>query len=355
MSARSSAELHLEMHERRILRRIVRDAPTPRAVLGARIVLDLGSGLSVAEVARRCDATPAVVRCHRDHFERFGVAMVGKVAPGRGRRPELRARVTAQVLDLVLHHPPPQDAYRWTTRTLAERCAVGKDTVARILRENHLEITGGTDDESEAQRSNHRPLTRSLNKVRSKTGALDASPALASDRLMRSAIRTIDRDGRLNLGFFVKAGFLVPMMFTVHTTKDMLVFTAVEHDEAFYDDDKVRVATRKTTIARRQAIKSAGHADHFDAQVDAVAPVTTMQATKRRDAALAKDKPTIDKTIANLSARKGEQIVYFLCLTGPRLRELRRKANLDSVNSVAVALRFNASRLLIRRVSFDRA
>jgi hypothetical protein len=248
--------------------------------------------------------------------------MVGKIAPGRGRRPELRASVTAQVLDLVLHHPPPQGAYRWTTRALAERCAVGKGTVACILREHHDEITASTEDASEAQRPS-RPVARSRDKVlRSQTGAPRVAPAFSTDRLMRSAVRTIDRDGRLNLVFFVKAGFVVPMMFKVNRMEDTLVLEAVEHDELAYDDGKVRVATRKTTISRtRRAIES----DESDGQMDDIASATTTQATRGRDSAKgkAKDKPTVDKAVVDASAAKDEQIVYFLYLTDSGLGEQR--------------------------------
>jgi len=143
-------------------------------------------------------------------------------------------------------------------------------------------------------------------------------------------------------------------MFKVNRMEDTLVLEAVEHDELAYDDGKVRVATRKTIISRtRRATES----DESDGQMDDIASATTTQATRGRDSAKgkAKDKTTVDKAVVDASAAKDEQIVYFLYLTDSRVRELRRKTNLDSADSVAVALRFNASRVFVRRVSFDRA
>jgi transposase len=109
-----------------------------RLVVQARALLLAAEGVATNEVARRCETTDTSVRWWRRRFERDGVDGVGRIAPGRGRRSWLPEGTVAEVVRVTREERPDDDATHWTTRTLAERFGVGKDTVARIWRDHGL-------------------------------------------------------------------------------------------------------------------------------------------------------------------------------------------------------------------------
>ena len=65
---------------------------------------------------------------------------VGVIAPGRGRKSWLPEGVTvAEILRVTRCTETPDDtSTHWSTRTLAERFGIGKDTVARVWRDHQL-------------------------------------------------------------------------------------------------------------------------------------------------------------------------------------------------------------------------
>jgi transposase len=110
----------------------------PRRVRQARALLWAGRGVPSVRIAERLGTSPDTVRRWRRRFAEEGVATVGVVAPGRGRKPSLPADTVAEVVRLTVEEPAGDDAGRWTTRRLADRMGVGKDTVARIWRRHDL-------------------------------------------------------------------------------------------------------------------------------------------------------------------------------------------------------------------------
>ncbi len=74
----------------------------------------------------------------RDRFLETGVDGVGVIAPGRGRKPEIGQDVIEAIVDDTLHTVPDDGSTRWSTRSMAARHGVGKDTVARIWRARNL-------------------------------------------------------------------------------------------------------------------------------------------------------------------------------------------------------------------------
>jgi transposase len=78
------------------------------------------------------------VRTWRTRFAEEGVDGLGKIAPGRGRKSWLpEGTVTAVVAD-TLHATPDDGSTHWTTRLMAARHGIGKDSVARIWRDHNL-------------------------------------------------------------------------------------------------------------------------------------------------------------------------------------------------------------------------
>ena len=78
------------------------------------------------------------VRAWRRRFAEQGVEGVGRIAPGRGRRPWLPEGTVAEVVRVTLEETPEDGSTHWTTRSLAQRFGIGKDTVARIWRNHNL-------------------------------------------------------------------------------------------------------------------------------------------------------------------------------------------------------------------------
>lgn len=109
-----------------------------RQVVQAKALLWAVEGVANEEIARRCGVVPDTVRAWRNRFADKGIAGVGKVSQGRGRKSWLPADTTERVLDLTRHQAPPGGATHWSTRSLAAVAGVSKDTVGRIWDDHGL-------------------------------------------------------------------------------------------------------------------------------------------------------------------------------------------------------------------------
>ena len=63
---------------------------------------------------------------------------MGKIAPERGRKPVIAAAAVEAIVSDTLHSVPDDGSAAWSTRSMAARHGVGKDTVARIWRARGL-------------------------------------------------------------------------------------------------------------------------------------------------------------------------------------------------------------------------
>src|SRR3954471_6202333 len=109
-----------------------------RQVIQAKGLLLAAEGVANEEIARRCATTPDTVRRWRRRFVEQGVSGVGRIAPGRGRRSWLPAGMVEAVVADTLHARPDDGSTHWTTRLMAARHGIGKDSVARIWRDHNL-------------------------------------------------------------------------------------------------------------------------------------------------------------------------------------------------------------------------
>src|SRR4029077_2454608 len=67
----------------------------------------------------------------RARFETEGLTRFAKVAPGRGRKPTIPQEVIEEIVDLTQNSTPEGETH-WSTRTMAKRVGVSKDTVQRV-------------------------------------------------------------------------------------------------------------------------------------------------------------------------------------------------------------------------------
>jgi len=130
--------LELSGEEREALEAMARSSSLPhRSVVQARGLLLAAEGVGNNEIARRCGVTSNAVRRWRSKFAVDGVVGVGRIRPGRGRKPEVPEAVVEAIVHDTLHTTPP-DATHWSTRSMAQHAGVGKDTVARIWRARQI-------------------------------------------------------------------------------------------------------------------------------------------------------------------------------------------------------------------------
>jgi transposase len=109
-----------------------------RTVVQAKALLLAADGVSIYETARRLNVASNSVRAWRRRFEAEGVAGVGRIAEGRGRRSWVASEVEEAVVQDTLHARPDDGSTQWSTRTMGMRHGIGKDTVARIWRKHGL-------------------------------------------------------------------------------------------------------------------------------------------------------------------------------------------------------------------------
>jgi len=131
--------LVVTLEQRRVLEGMARSTSLPhRTVVQAKALVLAADGVATNEVARRLDTTDDSVRAWRRRFESEGVEGVGRIAKGRGRRSWLAPGTVAEVVRVTLEESPDDGSTHWTTRRLAERFGIGKDSVARIWRDHKL-------------------------------------------------------------------------------------------------------------------------------------------------------------------------------------------------------------------------
>src|SRR5215207_4790942 len=109
-----------------------------RAVRQAKGLLDAADGVANEEIGRRHGVSANTVRAWRASFADRGVAGVGVVAAGRGRKPWLPEGTVAEVVRVTLTETPADTSTQWTTRTLAARLGISHDAVAKIWRDHEL-------------------------------------------------------------------------------------------------------------------------------------------------------------------------------------------------------------------------
>jgi len=134
-----AAALSVSDEQRAELGRMAASTALPhRKVIQARALLWAGEGIATAEIARRCRVSPDTVRRWRSRFVEEGTSGVGTIAKGRGRKSSLPPGTVEEVLRLTHTERPADGSTQWSTRSLAARVGIGKDSVAKIWADHNL-------------------------------------------------------------------------------------------------------------------------------------------------------------------------------------------------------------------------
>src|SRR5487761_2690438 len=139
LTVQTAPPLSVTDEQRSVLEVTSRSTSAPhRAVLQAKALLLCADGISNYEVARRVGVSVQSVRAWRARFSSEGTEFVGTIAKGRGRRSWLAEGTVAEIVRMTMFESPDDTSTHWSTRTLADRLGVGKDTVARVWRDHEL-------------------------------------------------------------------------------------------------------------------------------------------------------------------------------------------------------------------------
>jgi transposase len=123
--------LALSAAERSALEHVAQSLSLPhRAVREAKGLLMAADGVANAKIASSLNVSRSTVLQWRQHFEQDGVAWVGKVHEGRGRKPVIDQAVIDKMITDTRTTTPPA-ATHWSTRTMATHSGLSRTTVQR--------------------------------------------------------------------------------------------------------------------------------------------------------------------------------------------------------------------------------
>ena len=129
---RSAAPLVLEPGQRELLESLARSRTAQhRLVQRAQVLLCASDGMSNSDIAVLSGVTRMTVRAWRVEFAERGLADMGRVAAGRGRKASIPQAVIDQIVELTLH-ARPERATHWSCRSMAAKVGVSKATVQRV-------------------------------------------------------------------------------------------------------------------------------------------------------------------------------------------------------------------------------
>jgi len=135
----TAAALPVSDAQRADLERMAASTSLPhRQVVQSQALLWAADGVANEQIARRSGVDSDTVRRWRSRFVQEGIEGVGRIAKGRGRKSSLPACTVEEVLRLTHQERPADGSTHWSTRTLATRVGIGKDSVAKIWADHQL-------------------------------------------------------------------------------------------------------------------------------------------------------------------------------------------------------------------------
>ncbi|WP_035772763.1 IS630 family transposase, partial [Arthrobacter sp. Br18] len=102
-----------------------------REVQRAQVLLLAGDGLANEWIARTVGVAPGTAAAWRARFAEEGLAKLGKVRSGRGRKPSIPQSKIDEIVDLT-RNSTPEGHTHWSVRTMAEVSGISPAQVQRI-------------------------------------------------------------------------------------------------------------------------------------------------------------------------------------------------------------------------------
>jgi len=118
--------------QREILESLSKSLAAPhREVTRARALLLAAEGVANTAIAVRLEVSPNSVAAWRDRFSEEGLAKIGRVRPGRGRKPLIPAEKIDEIVRLTQESKPEGETH-WSCRSMAKASGVSPATVQRV-------------------------------------------------------------------------------------------------------------------------------------------------------------------------------------------------------------------------------
>jgi transposase len=122
----------LSLGQRAVLETLAKStAAQHREVVAARALLLAADGVANTAIGERVGVSPATVVSWRERFREEGLAGLGVVRPGRGRKPTIDEHLVAEIVRATLHDTPV-GATHWSCRSMAKAQGVSPASVQRI-------------------------------------------------------------------------------------------------------------------------------------------------------------------------------------------------------------------------------
>jgi transposase len=124
--------LQMSAGQREVLESLARSqSGAHREVVRAKALLMAADGVANTAIAASLSVSPASVKSWRDRFGVEGLATLGRVRKGRGRKPSIPQSTIDEIIDLTLNYRP-QGHTHWSCRTMAAAAGVSKSTVQLV-------------------------------------------------------------------------------------------------------------------------------------------------------------------------------------------------------------------------------
>jgi transposase len=118
--------------QREALQMLARSRTAPhRQVQRAEALLLAGEGIANTQIAQRVGVKAATARAWRTRFAEEGLAKLGSVRAGRGRKSSIPQDKIDEIVELTRNSKPAGHTH-WSCRTMAKRVGVSPATVQRV-------------------------------------------------------------------------------------------------------------------------------------------------------------------------------------------------------------------------------
>ena len=124
--------LGMDEGQREILEKLAKShTAAHREVTHAKALLLAAQGVANTAIAAQLSVSPASVVTWRARFAEEGVATIGRVRPGRGRKPEIPQETIDEIVRLTQETTPEGETH-WSCRSMAKVAGISPATVQRV-------------------------------------------------------------------------------------------------------------------------------------------------------------------------------------------------------------------------------